>query len=433
MADRRARRRPGHGRRGADLLDVRDGCARRQRASRSTSQHVPQRETGMTPYEIMLSESQERMLLVVKRGREAEVERDLRQVGSPRRHASATSPSDGAAAGEEPAATSSPRSRTRALVDEAPVYDRPTARPAYLDEVRPARLAVASTAPRRREAFSTLLASPTHREQAVGLSAVRPHGAHQHAGARRHGRRRRARQGHAAGARDVHRRQRPLLLSRSAPGRDAGGGRSGAQRRVRRRRADRRHELPELRQPRAAGDHVAVRRGGRGHRRGLPGAGHPDHRRQRQPLQRDRWPGDLSDAGHRRRRRDRGRVARRSSRTFRQAGRRRSCCWARPRRARRQRVPEDACTASCAGEPPRSTSAANVRCIELLARPPAGGLLSRRTTAPTAASPSRSRNAPSTPAGIGLDVDVPAARGSPAAIVPPRRSSANPRRASSSR
>src|ERR687889_710573 len=36
---------------------------------------VPQRETGMSPYEIMLSESQERMLLVVKRGREAEVER----------------------------------------------------------------------------------------------------------------------------------------------------------------------------------------------------------------------------------------------------------------------------------------------------------------------------------------------------------------------
>src|SRR5262249_48274479 len=36
---------------------------------------VPQRETGMTPYEIMLSESQERMLLVVKRGREHEVER----------------------------------------------------------------------------------------------------------------------------------------------------------------------------------------------------------------------------------------------------------------------------------------------------------------------------------------------------------------------
>src|ERR1700686_3815655 len=34
---------------------------------------VPQRETGMTPYEIMLSESQERMLLVAEKGREAEV------------------------------------------------------------------------------------------------------------------------------------------------------------------------------------------------------------------------------------------------------------------------------------------------------------------------------------------------------------------------
>ncbi|MCO6431202.1 MAG: phosphoribosylformylglycinamidine synthase subunit PurL [Deltaproteobacteria bacterium] len=34
---------------------------------------VPQREEGMNPYEIMLSESQERMLLVVERGREEEV------------------------------------------------------------------------------------------------------------------------------------------------------------------------------------------------------------------------------------------------------------------------------------------------------------------------------------------------------------------------
>src|SRR5687767_9626842 len=36
---------------------------------------VPMRETGMTPYEIMLSESQERMLIVAKRGREEEVVR----------------------------------------------------------------------------------------------------------------------------------------------------------------------------------------------------------------------------------------------------------------------------------------------------------------------------------------------------------------------
>jgi phosphoribosylformylglycinamidine synthase len=36
---------------------------------------VPRREQGMTPYHVMLSESQERMLVVVQRGREAEVER----------------------------------------------------------------------------------------------------------------------------------------------------------------------------------------------------------------------------------------------------------------------------------------------------------------------------------------------------------------------
>ena len=36
---------------------------------------VPQRETGMTPYEIMLSESQERMLMVLKQGRENEARR----------------------------------------------------------------------------------------------------------------------------------------------------------------------------------------------------------------------------------------------------------------------------------------------------------------------------------------------------------------------
>jgi phosphoribosylformylglycinamidine synthase len=36
---------------------------------------VPRRETGMTPYEVMLSESQERMLIVVERGREDEVKK----------------------------------------------------------------------------------------------------------------------------------------------------------------------------------------------------------------------------------------------------------------------------------------------------------------------------------------------------------------------
>ena len=41
--------------------------------------NVPQREEGMTPYEMMLSESQERMLMVLKPGREAEAEAIFRK------------------------------------------------------------------------------------------------------------------------------------------------------------------------------------------------------------------------------------------------------------------------------------------------------------------------------------------------------------------
>ncbi len=43
---------------------------------------VPAREEGMTPYEFMLSESQERMLMVLKPGREEEAKQHLRKVGS---------------------------------------------------------------------------------------------------------------------------------------------------------------------------------------------------------------------------------------------------------------------------------------------------------------------------------------------------------------
>ena len=42
---------------------------------------VPQRETGLTPYEIMLSESQERMLLVAEKEREEEISSIFRRWG----------------------------------------------------------------------------------------------------------------------------------------------------------------------------------------------------------------------------------------------------------------------------------------------------------------------------------------------------------------
>ena len=192
---------------------------------------VPQRETGMTPYEIMLSESQERMLLVVKRGREAEVEAifekwDLHaaNIGFVTGDGLMRVKDHGTVVAEIP---------NTALVDEAPVYDRPTERPAYLDEVRQLDCRQPRAAPGRRAAFIGAPGVADDRQQALGLPPVRPHGPHQHARARRHGRRRRAREGHVARAGGVDRRQRPLLLSRSAARRDAGGRRGRAQRRVR--------------------------------------------------------------------------------------------------------------------------------------------------------------------------------------------------------
>jgi phosphoribosylformylglycinamidine synthase subunit PurL len=87
---------------------------------------VPQRETGMSPYEIMLSESQERMLLVAQKGREDEVFRvfekwglDAVEVGRVTQDAKMRVLQHGEVVAEIPNA---------ALTDDAPVYKRPLAR-----------------------------------------------------------------------------------------------------------------------------------------------------------------------------------------------------------------------------------------------------------------------------------------------------------------
>jgi len=120
---------------------------------------VPQRETGMTPYEIMLSESQERMLLVVKKGREAEVERifdkwDLHavRIGEVTTDNQMRVKDHGVVVAEIP---------NRALTDEAPVYRRPTAEPTYLAEARLLDLATLPAPGPPRDVFTRLLSSPT--------------------------------------------------------------------------------------------------------------------------------------------------------------------------------------------------------------------------------------------------------------------------------
>jgi phosphoribosylformylglycinamidine synthase subunit PurL len=87
---------------------------------------VPQRETGMTPYEIMLSESQERMLLVAQKGREEEVFRvfekwglDAVEVGKVTTGNQLRVLEHGKVVAEIP---------NPALTDDAPVYKRPLSR-----------------------------------------------------------------------------------------------------------------------------------------------------------------------------------------------------------------------------------------------------------------------------------------------------------------
>ena len=119
--------------------------------------HVPQRETGMTAYEIMLSESQERMLLVVKRGREREIEDifekwDLHaaRIGEVTDDGLMRVRDRGAVVAEIP---------TSALTDDAPVYRRPMAPPAYLAEAQKLSLPAKPLVP-DTEALRALLASP---------------------------------------------------------------------------------------------------------------------------------------------------------------------------------------------------------------------------------------------------------------------------------
>jgi phosphoribosylformylglycinamidine synthase subunit PurL len=88
--------------------------------------HVPQRETDMTAYEMMLSESQERMLMVLKPGREAEAERifkkwelDFAIIGRTTDTSRLVITHKGAVVADMP---------VDALSEEAPVYERPFTR-----------------------------------------------------------------------------------------------------------------------------------------------------------------------------------------------------------------------------------------------------------------------------------------------------------------
>ena len=115
---------------------------------------VPRRESGMTAYELMLSESQERMLMILKPGREDEArkifekwELDFAVIGRVTETGKLVLKEGGKVVAEIP---------VQPLVDQAPRYDRPWVE----TPKRPTLAAKDVPATPAREALKRLMASP---------------------------------------------------------------------------------------------------------------------------------------------------------------------------------------------------------------------------------------------------------------------------------
>ena len=128
---------------------------------------VPRREAGMTPYEILLSESQERMLLVAKRGMEGDVLAICKKwdvaasvVGRVTADGMLRVTEKGIVVAEVPA---------RALADEAPKYERPAQAPLYQDHLQSLPLELITEPKDYNKVLETLLASPTIAHKGVSL------------------------------------------------------------------------------------------------------------------------------------------------------------------------------------------------------------------------------------------------------------------------
>jgi phosphoribosylformylglycinamidine synthase subunit PurL len=120
---------------------------------------VPQRAPHMTPYEIMLSESQERMLIIVQKGREEEVKRifdkwDLpwAEIGRVTETGRMVVLNNGQSVADIPA---------KKLADESPVYTREWREPAYIKAVREFTLAGVPDLQEPVGALRSLLGWPT--------------------------------------------------------------------------------------------------------------------------------------------------------------------------------------------------------------------------------------------------------------------------------
>ena len=255
---------------------------------------VPLRDSSLAPEEILMSESQERMMAVVEPGHVEAFMAICRKWD-----VLATVIGEVTGDGRLPINW---RGETivdvdpRTVAHEGPVYERPYARPDWQDQVqsngvddlaRPATGDELADDP----AADGRLAQPVR--QVLGHRPVRPLRPRQLGAGPARGRRDAAdRRGDQPRRGAGHRRQRPVLPARPVRRRPAGAGRGVPQRRRQRRPAGGDHRLPQLRLARGPGHHVAVQRGDPRPGRRLPGARHPGDRGQRQLLQPDRRRAD---------------------------------------------------------------------------------------------------------------------------------------------
>lgn len=124
---------------------------------------VPRREEHMTPYEVMLSESQERMLMVLEKGKEDVAERIFRKwgldfsvIGEVTDSGKLVIAEDGKTVAEVPISL---------ISEEAPVYDRPYSEPAYIKETKKLDLSSVPVPRDLGRAVLKLLSSPTLAEK----------------------------------------------------------------------------------------------------------------------------------------------------------------------------------------------------------------------------------------------------------------------------
>ena len=171
---------------------------------------VPRRDAGMAPYEVMLSESQERMLVIARRGREPQVKAifdkwdlECSVIGTVTDDGMARVRDGDSVEGEAPVR----------LLTDPPLYRLQGAK-ARLGSTPPSGTTWPVTAASHRRQCGRDAAAPAgvaqRREQALGVPAVRPPGADQHRHAAGRGRRRAA---------DLKGTRRAIALSTDGNGR----------------------------------------------------------------------------------------------------------------------------------------------------------------------------------------------------------------------